>query len=309
VGGYPMMRIPKFYYRTGPVVGGAHAGKIGWWISERPRAGFVVHPAFMEQGREIPHFYISQRIYMLNNSRQLQVYRSGAGDKRGARWVEYQRAAEAINREGRSGFMVASIYQQEAIRMLTWIDQGMASSLPDHWRGMKEIGNTVILDGFRLKAESRRPAGELDRAFNWNRDIHLPLRAQIWDREGRRTYGPEITSTIHLPSPDRSSGTTSNGISRDYFSYSYAGAIHRIRDDRGPGWDFRDVFLPVGFNTRGSAAGARRTIPSDFFWHRQTSPSLRHRNFMVRSALSYLRLDFDSEGQGYHKIFVRLAKV
>jgi len=52
--GQVMVEIPKFYYKS------YHSGTIyRWWISPIAKEGFAVHPAFISDGVEYDHIYIS----------------------------------------------------------------------------------------------------------------------------------------------------------------------------------------------------------------------------------------------------------
>ena len=59
IDGQTMIRIPRFYFKRGTAPQGSpYEGKPCLWISDRPRAGFHIHPAFMYRGEEKPCFYI-----------------------------------------------------------------------------------------------------------------------------------------------------------------------------------------------------------------------------------------------------------
>lgn len=57
VDGQKMVRIPKFYHgRITAPVGSQHEGKTLFVVSDIPREGLHVHPAFMWKGEELPYF-------------------------------------------------------------------------------------------------------------------------------------------------------------------------------------------------------------------------------------------------------------
>lgn len=61
-----MVEQPKFYYKLVPLktekidgADGYHLRKARYYISDTPKAGFKVHPAFIQNGREVDKIYLS----------------------------------------------------------------------------------------------------------------------------------------------------------------------------------------------------------------------------------------------------------
>ena len=60
-----MVEQPKFYYKVVPLLvektanGGGIARKIRYYVSDTPKAGFKVHPAFIENGKENEKIYLA----------------------------------------------------------------------------------------------------------------------------------------------------------------------------------------------------------------------------------------------------------
>ncbi len=55
-----MIKVPKFYVKTGTVPSGSYSGKRFWMISDQPLSGFVIHPAFKDGGSDIDQFWIGK---------------------------------------------------------------------------------------------------------------------------------------------------------------------------------------------------------------------------------------------------------
>ena len=63
---YAMVEQPKFYYKVVPLktekiegADGYHLRKARYYISDTPKPGFKVHPAFVQDGREVDKIYLS----------------------------------------------------------------------------------------------------------------------------------------------------------------------------------------------------------------------------------------------------------
>lgn len=83
--GQVMVRIPKFYYKAEKV-----SSTYKWYITDRPRSGFSVHPAFIRNGVEKDCIYISAYegcLYdvsassYITNDAQVADFTVGTGDK------------------------------------------------------------------------------------------------------------------------------------------------------------------------------------------------------------------------------------
>ena len=61
VDGQKMIKFPKTYVKSGTAPDGStYAGKRVWMISEFPKDGFHVHPAFMHNGQELDYFLLGK---------------------------------------------------------------------------------------------------------------------------------------------------------------------------------------------------------------------------------------------------------
>ena len=60
IDGQAMVKVPKFWFKTGTVPSGTYAGKRYWMISDQPAPGFAVHPAFMNYGAEVAQYWVGK---------------------------------------------------------------------------------------------------------------------------------------------------------------------------------------------------------------------------------------------------------
>lgn len=190
VDGQAMVRVPRFWHRTGTVPSGPHAGRLFWLISDQPAANFAVHPAFMHNGAEIAQYWVG-RFQGTNDSGTRLGSAAGVAPLASIDFPAMQARANARNVAGVTGFALWSIYQLAAIQTLALIEMGGSDSqaligqghvagssalATDHatvaqatWRGIVGLWGNVwqMVDGLQTNASSQ---------------------FQIWDRNGNRTY-------------------------------------------------------------------------------------------------------------------------
>lgn len=216
-----LVKVPAFYYKVGDAPAGSdHAGKRCWWISDQPLPGYVRHPAFMDAGAEIPHFYVGK---YQGNADGAKLGSTPGAVLQQLTYSDMVARAAARNISGVKGFMVWSVYQLAAIQMLAMIEMGGADSqsligqgnvngsmqandgplvLEASWRGITGLwGNApMMVDGIRQTAANV---------------------LEIWDRNGMRQW---VSTGVVLPP--------------SYF-------IRSMNHTYGAGWDLRDMFIPL----------------------------------------------------------------
>ena len=185
-----MIRVPRFFLRTGIVPSGAHAGRRFWMVSDQPVAGFSVHPAFMRAGVEITQYWVGKFQGTNDGGTRLGSV-AAALPLVSIDFPTMQARANARNTGGVTGFGLWSIYQLSAIQVLALIEMGGSDSqtligqghvagtgalVTNHttvaqatWRGIVGLWGNVwqMVDGLQTNASSQ----------------YL-----IWDRNGNMTY-------------------------------------------------------------------------------------------------------------------------
>lgn len=122
-----MIKIPKFYIKVGTApAGAAQAGKKCWWISDRARAGYHVHPAFVRNGKETACFYIGAYEASANGAKACSIANV-------APWVSIANPAAisacAARNTGAAGseqygWHLQNIYERHAISLLMLLELG-----------------------------------------------------------------------------------------------------------------------------------------------------------------------------------------
>lgn len=220
IDGQEMVWIPRFYFKT--VKGIAREGyrnKEGWLISEKAIPGFMIHPAFMHQGKEIEGFWIGA--YEASKDGEKACSLKDVDPWRVSSFDEAKQACESRNIDGVNGFHMLTIYELAAIQILIFLDiadpdvqkkigkgytsiskTGASDAL---WRGISEFwGNTYcLLDGIKTVT-----TGD-------DRTLYL------YDLHGNKEF-------IDTKTPPSSPG----------------GTIYRMKENFGKGFDFRTLFIP-----------------------------------------------------------------
>jgi hypothetical protein len=185
-----MMKVPKFYVKSGNVPSGTYAGKRYWMISDQPVSGFSVHPAFMNAGVEIAQYWVGK--YQGTNDGGTKLgSTTGVTPLVSIDFPTMQARANARNTGGVTGFGLWNIYQLAAIQTLALIEMGGADSqtligqgnvsgsaalATDNattaqatWRGIVGLWGNVwqMVDGLQTDASSKY---------------------MIWDKNGNKTY-------------------------------------------------------------------------------------------------------------------------
>lgn len=199
IDGQAMIKLPKFYVKTGTVPSGPYAGKRYWMVSDQPVSGFSLHPAFMNAGAQIDQFWVGKYQGTNDGGTKLGSV-AGLTPLVSIDFPTMQARAAARNTGGVTGFSLWNIYQLSAIQTLALIEMGGADSQTlvgqgnvsgssalavDHatvaqasWRGIVGLWGNVwqMVDGLQTDASSRY---------------------KIWDKNGNKTYQ---TTSLTAPS-------------------------------------------------------------------------------------------------------------
>ena len=247
INGQFMVKIPKFYFKAGVVPSGDFAGKVYWMISDQPKPGFSVHPAFIGAGGvELNQIWVGK--YQASSSGGKLQSVPGVAPRVSLDFPTARAEAYARNTGGVTGFRLWSCYDLAAIQMLATIEMGgldmqtligqgrvNASSAavvnaPDvaqaTWRGIVGLWGNVrqMVDGLK------RNGGTW-----WRWSVNAPGNTTTSDfatgyvntgRPTPTTNGYPVTFDTTLLSagiivPATVDGTASNGSTGDYF-YSNA---------------------------------------------------------------------------------------
>lgn len=190
IDGQAMVKVPKFYIKTGTVPSGLHTGKRYWLISDQPASGFTIHPAFKNAGNDIDQFWVGKYQGTDDGGTKLGS-KAGVNPVVSQSLATFQTRANNRNSGGITGFMVWSVYQLAAIQTLALIEMGGADSqsligqghvngssalATDHatvaqatWRGIIGLWGNVsqYIDGLRINASSKY---------------------EVWDKNGNKTF-------------------------------------------------------------------------------------------------------------------------
>lgn len=222
IDGQYMVRVPKFWYRRAVIAGGANNGKEAWWVSDGPRLGFTVHPAFMSGGAEVPEFWIGK--YQGSNDGGTKVASvPGAPPLASINIGTYRARCAARNTGGVTGFMMMSMYQLAAIQMLAMIEMGSTDS-------QATIGQGRVAESSAANVDAADVAQATYRGI-------VGLWGNVWQfLDGWRT------SATGIDLWDRLGGKTWVGTGVGKSSSDGIGPLSMLAT-AGVGYDFRDVFV------------------------------------------------------------------
>lgn len=217
IDGNDCVLIPAFYYKVHTPTSGAYSGQKIWSVSDSPKDGYTLHPAFMHNGVAQSGFYFSA-YEAYNNS-------SKAGSAPGKTpWVNIKigNAKTACTAVGYL-WHLQTIYERHAIALLMLTELGTsdvqsaigsgtsgavsAGSSNAVWRGIHEFWGSVEewFDGF----------------YTDTGKIH------IFNTSGDGTY-VDIAKSISI---DSDSG------------------FAKVMEDKGAGYDLNSVFIPTDVTT------------------------------------------------------------
>lgn len=189
VDGQAMVKVPKFYVKTGTVPSGAYAGKRFWMVSDLPAAGFELHPAFKAAGENIEQFWVGK--YQGTDDGAKLGSKSGVNPLVSINFPTMQARAEARNTAGVSGFALWNIYQLAAIQTLCLIEMGGADSQTLIGQG-NVSSNTVLAVSHATVAQAtwRGIVGLWGNVYQMVDGLQTDAsaRLKVWDKNGNQTY-------------------------------------------------------------------------------------------------------------------------
>lgn len=219
VDGNAVVFIPAFYYKVVTPTTGTYTGKKIWFVSDSPKEGFTLHPAFMHNNVAQAGFYISAYEAWQNGSK--------AGSAAGKTpWVSITLAnAKSACTANGSLWHLQNIYERHAIALLMLTELGTSDvqsaigagnsnssaavttgSSNAVWRGIHEFWGNVWewFDGF----------------YTTSGNIH------VFDNTGTGTY-------VAL--------SKSMNVSSDGFA--------KVLEDKASNYDLNSLFIPSDAST------------------------------------------------------------
>lgn len=205
IDGQAMMKVPKYYLKTGTVPSGTYAGKRYWMVSDQPVSGFSVHPAFMNAGAQIDQFWVGK--YQGTNDGGTKLGSAAAVTPLvSIDFPTMQARANARNTSGVTGFGLWNIYQLSAIQTLALIEMGGSDSQTLVGQGHVSGSSALATDNATVaQATWRGIVGLWGNVWQMVDGLQTDASSKykIWDKNGNKTY-----QTTSLTAPTGSYPTT-----------------------------------------------------------------------------------------------------
>lgn len=184
-----MMKVPKFYAKTGTVPSGTYAGKRYWMVSDQPVSGFSLHPAFMNAGVEIAQYWVGKYQGTTDGTKLGSV--AGLMPLVSTDFPTMQTRATNRNTGGVTGFGLWNIYQLSAIQTLALIEMGGSDSQTLIGQGHVSASSALAVDNATVaQATWRGIVGLWGNVYQMVDGLQTNASSQysIWDKNGNNTY-------------------------------------------------------------------------------------------------------------------------
>lgn len=155
IDGQEMVRIPKFYYKRGPVSGGEHDGRDAWWISPAPATGFTVHPAFVLDGSEVDYIWYGKYQGSIDGDGKLASV-PGVSPSTDRSITQYFDDAELRNVGGVEGFRILHIDMVSAVQWLALVEAATFDSQGYYGTGLNSSSSPEDVDSTANQEASYR---------------------------------------------------------------------------------------------------------------------------------------------------------
>ena len=190
IDGQAMMKVPKYYLKTGTVPSGTYAGKRYWMVSDQPVSGFSVHPAFKNAGAQIDQFWVGK--YQGTNDGGTKLGSAAAVTPLvSIDFPTMQARANARNTGGVTGFGLWNIYQLSAIQTLALIEMGGSDSQTLVGQGHVSGSSALATDNATVaQATWRGIVGLWGNVWQMVDGLQTDASSKykIWDKAGNKTY-------------------------------------------------------------------------------------------------------------------------
>lgn len=184
-----MMKVPKFYVKTGTVPSGTYAGKRYWMISDQAESGFSVHPAFMNAGAAIDQFWVGKYQGTTDGTKLGSV--AGLAPLVSIDFPTMQARATNRNTGGVTGFQLWNIYQLSAIQTLALIEIGGSDSQTLVGQGNVSSSAALAVDNTTVaQASWRGIVGLWGNVWQMVDGLQTDASSKfkIWDKNGNKSY-------------------------------------------------------------------------------------------------------------------------
>ncbi|WP_281982941.1 Ig-like domain-containing protein [Azonexus hydrophilus] len=189
IDGQAMMKVPKYYLKTGTVPSGTYAGKRYWMISDQPVSGFTAHPAFMNAGVAIDQFWVGKYQGTTDGTKLGSV--AGLMPLVSIDFPTMQTRATNRNTGGVTGFGLWNIYQLSAIQTLALIEMGGSDSQALIGQGYVSGSSALAVDNATVaQATWRGIVGLWGNVWQMVDGLRTNESSQyeIWDKNGNKTW-------------------------------------------------------------------------------------------------------------------------
>lgn len=212
-----MIRIPKFYIKTGFIDNGPNIGTYAYWISDIAREGFTLHPAFRSNGVEYDQFYIGKYQAGFVDGKLTSV--PGVMPAANMTLSDMRTAAFNRNTGGFSGFSVWGCYQLSAIQRLLLIEHCTLNAQAVCGEGrVNATSVTTVSANDVISANYRGITGLWGNIWQRCDGIRtVDGKIEVWDRQGFRYWvatnevPPRYNSPIYPTTFKKASGVDPNG--------------------------------------------------------------------------------------------------
>ena len=192
--GQHMVRIPYFYYAKTLLLSGDCAGSYALFISDKPRAGFALHPAFMREGNALEHFLVGK--YQATPDGDMLGSQPG---KMPAVNMPFAKMLEKAMARG-DGWMMWSAQQLGAIKMLCMIEMcGMDSkNLIGFGNDFGHLGVIKVDDLLMETASWRGIWGLWGNVWQCVDGLRTTKRGRykVWDVTGNKEYQKTMSNSF-----------------------------------------------------------------------------------------------------------------
>lgn len=215
IDGQAMVRVPKYYLKTGAVPSGAYAGKRYWMISDQPAPGFAVHPAFMNYGAEVAQYWVGKYQGTNDGGTKLGSV-AGLTPLVSIDFPTMQTRATNRNTGGVTGFGLWNIYQLSAIQTLALVEMGGSDSQTLIGQGHVSGSSALTTDNATVaQATWRGIVGLWGNVWQMVDGLQTDASSKykIWDKNGNKTYQ---TTSLTAPTSGNYPVTMATATGTDY---------------------------------------------------------------------------------------------
>ena len=211
IDGQHMVKIPKFYYRRGPITAGEHAGRDAWWISPSPAPGFKVHPAFEFGGNEVDQFWYGKYQGYVEGGKLCSI--PGVTPTRSRSITQFLADGFARNVGGVNGFRMHHVNMVSAIQWLALIEAASFDSKQVYGAGRPSSASPAPVDAAdTAEASYRGIIGAWGNIWQWCDGLRMTSGGYLERRgyeSGVLTFGwtglfNRVSSSAHSPISFRS---------------------------------------------------------------------------------------------------------